>query len=114
LYKKARPSVIGYTGSKRFSRNVEDFTCGACKAKVKGTGYTDHCLNCLWSKHVDINPGDRKSECMGLMKPIKTEHNRNGFVIIYVCERCRARKKVNANADDNRELLFALLNASAA
>ena len=26
---------------------------------MKGNGYTNHCPKCLWSKHVDINPGDR-------------------------------------------------------
>lgn len=110
MYKKARPSVIGYMGSKRFSRNVEDFTCGACKAKVKGTGYTDHCPNCLWSRHVDINPGDRKSDCKGMMRPIKVEHNRNGFLIFYKCQKCKVKKKVNAAENDNKELLFKLLD----
>ncbi len=96
--------------SRRFAKKVEDFKCEVCKAEVNGSGYTDHCPNCLWSKHVDVNPGDRKSECKGLMKPVKTEHDRNGFGIIYVCDKCHERKRVNANASDNKELLFTLLN----
>ena len=94
---------------KRFSRKMEDFKCDVCKAKVVGTGYTDHCPNCLWSKHVDINPGDRKSECNGLMRPVGTEHNRRGFIVLYVCEKCHARKRVGAADSDNNELLFELI-----
>jgi hypothetical protein len=94
---------------KRFSKRVENFTCKVCKAKVRGTGFTDHCPNCLWSMHVDVNPGDRRSECKGLMKPIKTEHNRNGFIIFYSCKKCGIKKKVHAAEEDNGELLFKLL-----
>jgi len=45
---------------KKFQKRIENFTCEKCGLFVKGTGYTDHCPNCLWSKHMDINPGDRK------------------------------------------------------
>jgi len=40
--------------------------------RLKNFGYTarDHCPYCLYSKHLDIFPGDRKNECKGLMKPI--------------------------------------------
>ena len=58
---------------KRFSRRTEDFTCEHCGTKVKGNGYTNHCPQCLYSKHVDINPGDRLSDCGGLMEPIDIE-----------------------------------------
>ena len=54
-------------GGARFTRVVEDFTCGQCGAAVTGDGYTNHCPLCLWSRHVDINPGDRAAECGGLM-----------------------------------------------
>ena len=54
----------------KFIKNIEDFTCEHCGAPVKGTGYTNHCPKCLWSKHEDVNPGDRASDCHGLMKPI--------------------------------------------
>lgn len=95
--------------SKRFSRKMENFTCDKCGAKVIGSGYTDHCPNCLWGKHVDVNPGDRLSDCKGLMKPIRTEHNRNGFIIEYKCEKCRMKKNFSAAGNDNKELLFKLL-----
>ena len=44
----------------RFIRREENFVCEVCGAKVKGTGYTNHCPQYLWSKHVDkLIPGDR-------------------------------------------------------
>lgn len=91
--------------SKRFSKRVENFTCEVCGAEISGTGYTDHCPNCLWSKHVDINPGDRLSKCGGMMKPIKTEHNRTRFFIEYRCEKCKMKKRVQVAKDDNKERL---------
>lgn len=53
----------------------EDFICEVCKKEVKSLGYTarDHCPYCLSSKHVDINPGDRKCTCNGILKPIAIE-----------------------------------------
>lgn len=98
-----------YGKSRRFSRKVENFTCKVCKAKVTGPGYTDHCPNCLWGRHVDINPGDRKSTCRALMRPVRTEYTRRGFVIVYVCEKCHERKRIGAAADDNNDLLFSLI-----
>lgn len=55
---------------KKFTRTPEDFTCLVCGQAVEGTGYTDHCPSCLWSLHADINPGDRRADCRGLMEPI--------------------------------------------
>ena len=48
---------------RRFTRTVGDFVCENCNTSVKGNGYTDHCPCCLYSKHVDINPGDRDCDC---------------------------------------------------
>jgi len=51
---------------KKFQKKKEDFKCEKCGREVIGTGYTNHCPDCLWSKHVDVNPGDRQSKCLGL------------------------------------------------
>ncbi len=96
----------------RFTRKKEDFTCEVCGTEVKGTGYTDHCPNCLTSKHVDNNPGDRASKCKGLMKPVGAEYNGNDYTIEYECAKCRARKRVNAASGDNTELLLSLCTKS--
>jgi hypothetical protein len=42
---------------KRFQKTVEDFVCEHCGHPVAGNGYTNHCSQCLWSKHVDDNSG---------------------------------------------------------
>jgi len=62
-------SIVG----KKFQRQKEDFVCGECGTTVSGTGYTNHCPQCLWSMHVDVNPGDRAAACGGMMEPKKVE-----------------------------------------
>lgn len=94
--------------SGRFSRAIEDFTCGHCDQAVKGTGYTDHCPECLWSMHVDNNPGDRQCECHGTMRPVRTEYAHGSFTIVHRCEKCAAEKRCKAAQGDNAELLEAL------
>jgi hypothetical protein len=49
----------GGTGGRNFQRCKEDFRCGHCGHLERGDGYTNHCTACLWSAHVDIQPGDR-------------------------------------------------------
>jgi len=57
---------------KKFKMIDEEFICENCNTIVKPLGYTarNHCPKCLYSKHVDILPGDRKETCHGLLKPI--------------------------------------------
>ncbi|HVC57857.1 MAG TPA: RNHCP domain-containing protein [Candidatus Acidoferrales bacterium] len=95
--------------SKRFAKNVEDFTCAHCGAKVSGSGYTDHCPSCLYSMHVDVNPGDRKAKCGGLMKPVSASSDRKWFTIYYVCTKCWAKWSVRAAEEDNQEMLYGLI-----
>ena len=53
---------------------TESFTCKVCGRLVVSTGagssHRNHCPNCLSSLHVDIEPGDRESDCGGIMKPV--------------------------------------------
>ena len=58
---------------KGFTKTVEDFNCAHCGAVVHGNGYTNHCPHCLYSRHVDNNPGDRLATCGGMMRPISDE-----------------------------------------
>ena len=78
--------------SKEFQRKIEDFTCGHCGFFVAGDGYTNHCPRCFYSKHVDINPGDRKNPCLGMMKPIRLESKKGQFAVIHRCQKCGAEK----------------------
>jgi len=93
---------------KRFQRKIENFICQKCGEKVKGKGYTDHCPKCLWSKHVDVNPGDRKSECNGLMEPISAEVRNDKYIIYYKCNKCGFRHRVKSALDDDFEEIIKL------
>lgn len=86
---------------KKFTKVKEDFTCSVCKTKVKGTGYTDHCPKCLYSLHVDIFPGDRKSECHGLMKPVGAFQEKGVWKIEYLCQKCKYSRQNKAASEDN-------------
>ena len=90
----------------------EEFICLNCRYEVSKLNYTarDHCPNCLYSRHVDIMPGDRMNECCGLMKPIGIEKYKNTYKIIYKCTKCHEiHNNIMAN-DDNYDLIIKLSN----
>jgi len=95
---------------KKFTKNIEDFTCAHCSAHVKGDGYTNHCPHCLWSQDVDINPGDRASTCGGLMKPIGIETTGDKFIIIHKCEKCGKIARCRASENDDMDEIIRLSN----
>ena len=101
---------------KRFKKNDNAFTCVNCGFEVKPLGVTsrDHCPKCLCSIHIDINPGDRSNECLGLLRPIQVLPDpKKGFIIIHRCDRCgaivrnRAAHEAKVQPDD-MELLIKL------
>lgn len=76
---------------KRFSKNDEGFVCQNCGFEVKPLGKTsrNHCPKCLCSIHIDINPGDRAAECLGLLVPIFCEPDpKKGYIITHKCKKC--------------------------
>ena len=88
---------------KRFNELDEGFICEHCQKEVKPLGYTsrDHCPYCLYSKHVDINPGDRENTCRGLLKPIEIEKFKDTYKIVYKCDKCnQLHKNIMATDDD--------------
>lgn len=93
---------------KKFQRRKENFKCEKCGTDVQGNGYTDHCPNCLWSKHVDVNPGDRASDCGGQMQPVGVEIKEGEYKILYRCNRCRFVHNVKALPEDNFEEILKL------
>ena len=95
---------------KRFTMRDEKFVCEHCHQTVSPLGFTarDHCPFCLYSKHVDIFPGDRQNSCHGLLKPIGVEKFKDSFKILYRCERCHALHKNKMAEDDNMDLLIEL------
>ncbi len=95
---------------KTFFELDEAFICEKCGFKVDRLGYScrDHCPNCLYSKHVDKNPGDRKNKCRGLLKPIGMEKYKDTYKIIYQCEKCNTIHKNIMAKDDNMNILINL------
>ncbi len=85
----------------KFTRKIEDFVCENCGKEVKGNGFTNHCPYCLWSKHVDVNPGDRNSKCQGLMKPIRVEKDSDGYILVHKCGKCGYEKRNKVSEKDN-------------
>lgn len=94
--------------SQSFQRNIEDFRCEHCGEHVKGNGYTNHCPTCLYSKHVDISPGDRAATCGGLMEPIQVEQTGEGYELTHQCQKCGHTKINRSDALDDFEVLVAL------
>ncbi|MCX6126244.1 MAG: RNHCP domain-containing protein [Proteobacteria bacterium] len=81
------------TGSSLFTHINESFDCEQCGLSVPPaeTGCRNHCPHCLSSKHVDINPGDRRSTCLGTLRAITYEVSpKKGLVLIFKCDRCGA------------------------
>lgn len=97
---------------KKFIKTQEDFVCSVCGTKVIGTGYTDHCPFCLWSRHVDINPGDRQASCGGFMIPIGAHLENGEWKIEYRCQICGHRRKNKAVKEDNFEKIVELASFS--
>ena len=95
---------------KKFNMIDESFICENCKKVVEKLNYTarDHCPYCLYSKHVDINPGDRANECKGLLQPIDIEKFKNTYKIVYKCKKCNETHKNIMAIDDNMDLIIQL------
>lgn len=93
---------------RKFQRRKEDFTCTQCGQFVHGDGYTNHCPHCLWSRHVDINPGDRAAQCGGMLQPIAIETRNNQYILIHRCQTCGIIRRNKTAPNDNFEALLAL------
>lgn len=82
----------------------QGFDCLHCGRKVLpllNGSYRNHCPYCLYSVHIDINPGDRASDCLGLLKPVGVDYSsKKGWVIVHKCERCGMEKRNKAALDD--------------
>jgi DNA-directed RNA polymerase subunit RPC12/RpoP len=72
------------------------FTCDKCGSEIlplTNGSYRNHCPFCLYSKHVDIIPGDRREMCGGMMKPVRLIYKPGkGYQIKHKCLRCGSEK----------------------
>ena len=94
--------------NRKFQKRTEDFICGNCGCKVTGDGYTNHCPECLYSKHVDINPGDRAADCSGLMKPVDLKITSENYIIKHKCLKCCFERSNRSAKEDNYQSLVEL------
>lgn len=92
-----------------FKRTIEDFTCEHCGEQVTGNGFTNHCPQCLWSKHVDVDPGDRLALCGGLMRPTEIQKKGSEYSIIQVCEKCGFTRANKAQKEDNFDMVLQIV-----
>ena len=60
----------------------DTFTCKVCgrvcTPQNAGSDHRNHCPNCLSSLHVDEEPGDRASDCGGIMEPVAVWVRKDG------------------------------------
>jgi hypothetical protein len=91
-----------------FTRNIENFVCEHCKASVQGDGFTNHCPYCLWSKHVDVDPGDRAEHCHGMMEPVGIEGSSPEYRLVHRCLMCGTKRQVRLSSNDDTEKILGL------
>ncbi|MFX4293225.1 RNHCP domain-containing protein [Streptomyces bohaiensis] len=100
---RGRPHRTGASAIDRRAAQNQGFTCENCARPVtplRNGSYRNHCPHCLWSKHVDEHPGDRASECRGLMRPERVDQPRGkGLAVVHRCTSCGFTRP-NRIADD--------------
>ena len=99
----------------------QNFRCANCNHFVSterescGVNNRNHCPNCLWSRHVDNIPGDRKAGCHCRMKPLgltlkRTNKkystiNQGELMLIHECTGC-GKISINRIAGDDDPLVI--------
>ena len=87
---------------------MSQFICSNCGRKVPlsapGTKNRNHCPFCLHSLHVDVDSGDRKSSCKGIMVPIGRFFKENGEeMLVHKCRKCGFVRWNRVAGDDSFE-----------
>ncbi|MFS8131477.1 MAG: RNHCP domain-containing protein [Candidatus Dojkabacteria bacterium] len=95
---------------KKFRKNNESFVCLNCGKLTPPhpSSSRDHCMYCLYSLHVDINPGDRMNTCKGLLKPIGLRTKNSKEQIVYKCLKCSKIAYCIISPDDDRSEIVRL------
>lgn len=96
-------------------RNPTDaaFRCAHCRRMVfplpQGGRHRNHCPFCLHSRHVDVQTGDRRSQCGAVMAPTGAFQRPDGeHVIVHRCLGCGFERFNRIGADDDFALVLAL------
>lgn len=100
----------GYYKNHACNDSFECKTCGRLIVPTgAGTNHRNHCSNCLNSLHVDDEPGDRASDCGGIMEPVALWARKDGeWAIIHRCRRCGKFSSNRVAADDNPMKLMSI------
>lgn len=99
---------------KNFIVQNEGFTCLKCNHEnppLEGS-CRNHCRKCLFSLHIDLEvPGDRASDCNGLMVPILLDYSgKKGYIITHECLKCGKIMKNKIAQDDDMDTVIKLSN----
>lgn len=94
---------------------ASSFRCTHCSIDVPtgapGTQHRNHCPTCLWSRHLDVRPGDRAAACGSAMEPIAVGVRGQGeWLLVHRCRGCDALS-ANRTAGDDSPLLLVRLAA---
>lgn len=109
------------TETSKFTVRNESFACIHCGTEVlplAAGGCRNHCPQCFYSLHLDIHPGDRASDCKGVLEPVAIEsHSKKGYMIVHRCQQCGhvTRNKVTLEdpvQPDNFERMLELMRNS--
>lgn len=92
------------------------FRCACCGAEViplSNGSYRNHCPFCLASVHVDDVPGDRASDCRGLMDAVGVVRTKKGWQLIHRCRSCGIervnRAALETSQPDELDAVIALM-----
>lgn len=121
--KKLLRRAAGRSDAAQVRRNPihrdEGFTCVACGAEVPphGRSARDHCPRCLRGLHVDGDvPGDRASDCGGVLEPVSAVLEAGRWILVYACVRCGAARRnqvlVDGDPPDDWPSVVALASRS--
>ena len=93
--------------------DASSFRCLHCRqtigAEAFGTAHRNHCPNCLWSRHLDMAPGDRRSDCQARMEPVAVAVRPRGeWALIHRCLGCGDLRENRVAGDDNILVLMAI------
>jgi hypothetical protein len=96
------------------------FCCAVCREPVNpltNGSYRNHCPFCL-SLHVDARvPGDRESDCRGVMRAVAVIRTKKGWQVVHRCTICGIERVNRAAFDcdqpDDIDLLIDLMQVQA-
>lgn len=102
---------MSYAPTPREQENT-GFACIHCQQPIpkhSGGSYRNHCPHCLWSKHVDIAPGDRAADCGAPMEPTGVDYSgKKGYILLHRCTACGAQDRNKLAPDDAMDAVISL------